>query len=89
MCLFVRSIDATHNLGRLGKYVNDAKEGTRDCNANMKRITPTNNYPRLVLFASRDIEAGEEISYDYEPGGKGKDFWWRHPRPEVGLFLFS
>lgn len=54
------SIDATHTLDRLCRFVNDEKNG----NAVMK-LKVFNHFPRLCLFAAKDIEAGEEIRYDY------------------------
>ncbi|XP_078339764.1 N-lysine methyltransferase KMT5A-A-like [Crassostrea virginica] len=53
-------IDATHTLDRLCRFVNDEKNG----NAVMK-LKVFNHFPRLCLFAAKDIEAGEEIRYDY------------------------
>lgn len=44
-------------------------------NAVMK-LKVLNNYPRLCLFARRDIEKGEEIRYDY--GDSINNLPWRH-----------
>ena len=60
--LFFR-IDAT-DTQRLCKFVNDEKQGGKACNAVMK-LKVYNKYPRLCLFATRDILQGEEIRYDY------------------------
>jgi hypothetical protein len=38
------------------------------------RLMTFDGHPRLCLFALRDIEAGEELSYDY---GDEKNLWWR------------
>lgn len=45
---------------RLCRYVNDSTEG----NSTMK-LKIFNYYPRLCLYATRDIDAGEEVRYDY------------------------
>lgn len=54
------SIDATHVSHGLCRFVNDEKHG----NAVMK-LKIFNNYPRLCLFAAKNIDPGEEIRYDY------------------------
>lgn len=60
---FVCSIDAT-NTERKGKYINDEEVGSPLNNCVM-RLLVMDNYPRLCLFANRDIKAGEELRYDY------------------------
>ncbi|KAJ8303680.1 hypothetical protein KUTeg_018790 [Tegillarca granosa] len=60
---------------RLCKMVNDAEIKTKKCNCKMKKKI-FNTYPRLCLFASRDIEIGEELRYDY--GDDPKRLFWRH-----------
>ena len=45
---------------RLCRYVNDSTEG----NSTMK-LKIFDYYPRLCLYATRDIDAGEEVRYDY------------------------
>lgn len=60
---------------RLCKMVNDAQNGTASCNSKMK-LKIFNNYPRLCLFATRDIEVGEELRYDY--GDDPNKLFWRH-----------
>lgn len=63
-CLICR-IDAKNTISeRLGGLVNDAEEGTDKCNSKMKLMV-INSYPRLCLFAKREIKAGEEVRYDY------------------------
>lgn len=57
-------IDATTEVDRLARYVNDAPIKDHKCNAKMK-LKVFNDYPRLCLFALKDIKAGEEILYDY------------------------
>uniref|UniRef100_A0A8W8JRM4 SET domain-containing protein n=1 Tax=Magallana gigas TaxID=29159 RepID=A0A8W8JRM4_MAGGI len=57
------SIDAT-NTERKGKYIKDEEVGSPLNNCVM-RLLVTENYPRLCLFANRDIKAGEELRYDY------------------------
>ncbi|XP_052692480.1 N-lysine methyltransferase KMT5A-like isoform X3 [Crassostrea angulata] len=59
----VKCIDAT-NTERKGKYIKDEEVGSPLNNCVM-RLLVTENYPRLCLFANRDIKAGEELRYDY------------------------
>jgi SET domain-containing protein len=40
------------------------------------KIIVCNGYPRLCLFALRDIDAGEELRYDY--GDDPANLFWRH-----------
>ena len=74
---FFSSIDAT-NSSRLGKYVNDSNKA--NSNAKMRQIE-VDGFPRLCLFALKDIKAGTELRYDYEATG----VWWR--KTMVSLFL--
>ena len=54
-------IDATHESGRMGRLINHSIE-----NKNVAgRIMEYHRSPRLVFFATRRIEEGEEILYDY------------------------
>jgi len=71
------SIDATA-VDRLGKFVNDAPRREANCVAKLLMI---DSNPHIAIFASRDIEPGEEIDYDYG----GKDLPWR----KVTLFTFD
>lgn len=71
----MRCIDASESYQRLGRYVNDAAVDDNKNNAVMK-LKVLNNYPRLCLFARRDIEKGEEIRYDY--GDSINNLPWRH-----------
>ena len=81
------SIDATDTKDRLGHLVNDAKEGTALHNAKMKRVV-IKHQPRLALYASRDIESGEEVAYDY--GDDEGNLWWRRmENKQVGFQLFE
>lgn len=57
------------------KMVNDAQSNTAECNCKMKRKI-FNNYPRLCLYATRDIDLGEELRYDY--GDNPERLFWRH-----------
>lgn len=47
---------------RLGRLVNHGKG--KEANARMRAITYADT-PRLCLFATRDIQVGAEILYDY------------------------
>ncbi|XP_065922905.1 uncharacterized protein [Magallana gigas] len=59
----LKCIDAA-NTERKGKYIKDEEVGSPLNNCVM-RLLVTENYPRLCLFANRDIKAGEELRYDY------------------------
>jgi len=77
--LYKLRIDASQYDGSLGRLVND------DChkpNANMKVIT-LQYLPHLCLFALRDINAGDEIRYNY---GSFGHFPWHK---QVCLNYFS
>lgn len=65
-------VDATKETNRLGRLVNHSKKG------NLK-TQPffIKECPHLVLLAGRDIEPGEELSYDY--GDRRKDAVESHP----------
>jgi len=65
-------IDATKETNRLGRLVNHSKKG------NLKtRTFPIQESPHLVFFAGRDIQPGEELSYDY--GDRRKAALDSHP----------
>lgn len=65
-------VDATKETDRLGRLINHSKKG------NLKtRTFLIEESPHLVLFASRDIEPGEELSYDY--GDRRKAALETHP----------
>lgn len=66
------SIDATKESGRLGRLVNHSKCG--NCQTRLHAIGET---PHLILVASRDIKAGEELLYDY--GDRSKESITAHP----------
>lgn len=55
--------------------MNDAANDDPKNNAIMK-LKVINNYPRLCLFARREIAKGEEIRYDY--GDSVYNLPWRH-----------
>ncbi|KAK3085669.1 hypothetical protein FSP39_006918, partial [Pinctada imbricata] len=58
------AIDATKWSDRLCRFVNDEKIGYPKNNSAMK-LKVINGYPRLCLFATRDININEELRYDY------------------------
>uniref|UniRef100_A0A671PQX2 SET domain-containing protein n=1 Tax=Sinocyclocheilus anshuiensis TaxID=1608454 RepID=A0A671PQX2_9TELE len=62
-------IDASSEDGSFGRLVNDDHQHP---NCKMKKIY-VNGKPHLCLFALKDINEGEEITYDYE----GDDCPWR------------
>lgn len=78
------SIDATKTPNRLCHFINDSSIKDRSCNATMK-LKVFKDYPRLCLFALRQIKAGNEIRYDY--GEDRRLLFWRKEVPRhVSLF---
>uniref|UniRef100_A0A674P7W9 [histone H4]-lysine(20) N-methyltransferase n=1 Tax=Takifugu rubripes TaxID=31033 RepID=A0A674P7W9_TAKRU len=65
-------VDATKETGRLGRLVNHSKAG--NCQT---KLHPINGSPHLILVASRDIRADEELLYDY--GDRSKASVLAHP----------
>ncbi|XP_013872822.1 lysine methyltransferase 5Ab isoform X2 [Austrofundulus limnaeus] len=65
-------IDATKETGRLGRLLNHSKSG--NCHTRLHGIDGT---PHLILVASKDIKADEELLYDY--GDRSKDSISAHP----------
>lgn len=66
------SVDATKETSRLGRLINHCKTG--NCQT---RLHPIDGTPHLILVASRDINAGEELLYDY--GDRSKASILAHP----------
>lgn len=66
------SVDATKETNRLGRLINHSKTG--NCQT---KLHPINGSPHLILVASRDIEADEELLYDY--GDRSKASVLAHP----------
>ncbi|XP_053435720.1 N-lysine methyltransferase KMT5A-like [Nycticebus coucang] len=69
-------VDATRETNRLGRLINHSKRG--NCQTKLHGI---NGVPHLILFASRDIEAGEELLYDYGDRSKASTEaypWLKH-----------
>lgn len=58
------SVDATFNHHDKGRMINDAAPGDSKQNSEIKVVNIERN-PCLCIFASKDIEIGEEIRYDY------------------------
>ena len=71
--LFLCSFDATRT-NRLGRYANDAPVPIANCSSQFKVFKDVG--PVAALFATRDINAGEELLYSYSPGGAHMP--WRH-----------
>ncbi|XP_068190624.1 N-lysine methyltransferase KMT5A-A isoform X2 [Antennarius striatus] len=65
-------VDATKETGRLGRLINHSKNG--NCQTKLHDI---NGVPHLILIASRDIDEGEELLYDY--GDRSKASIAAHP----------
>ncbi|XP_076587768.1 lysine methyltransferase 5Ab [Chaetodon auriga] len=65
-------VDATKETSRLGRLINHSKTG--NCQT---RLHPIDGTPHLILVASRDIAAEEELLYDY--GDRSKASLLAHP----------
>ncbi|XP_073818623.1 SET domain containing 8 [Musca autumnalis] len=65
-------IDATEDTGKLGRLVNHSRNGNL-----VTKIVVVKQKPHLVLIAKDDIEAGEELCYDY--GDRSKESLLHHP----------
>ncbi|XP_047425659.1 N-lysine methyltransferase KMT5A-A [Mugil cephalus] len=65
-------VDATKETHRKGRLINHSKTG--NCQTKLHDI---NGVPHLILVASRDIEKGEELLYDY--GDRSKASIAAHP----------
>ncbi|XP_030593706.1 lysine methyltransferase 5Ab isoform X2 [Archocentrus centrarchus] len=65
-------VDATKETSRLGRLINHSKTG--NCQT---RLHPIDGTPHLILVASRDIKADEELLYDY--GDRSKASILAHP----------
>lgn len=66
------SVDATKETGRMGRLINHSKNG--NCQTKLHDI---NGVPHLILVASRNIDEGEELLYDY--GDRSKASIAAHP----------
>ena len=67
------SVDATQETDRYGRLVNHSKTSG---NVTTK-LFPIKGTPHLILVAARDIEANEELLYDY--GDRSKSSVESHP----------
>lgn len=65
-------VDATKETGRMGRLINHSKNG--NCQTKLHDI---NGVPHLILIASRNIDEGEELLYDY--GDRSKASIAAHP----------
>ncbi|XP_034403487.1 N-lysine methyltransferase KMT5A-A [Cyclopterus lumpus] len=65
-------VDATRESGRKGRLINHSKNG--NCQTKLHDI---NGAPHLILVASRDVDEGEELLYDY--GDRSKASIAAHP----------
>ena len=59
--MYCLSIDGTKETGRFGRLINHSR---LEPNAASKKVI-IEGKPRLYIVAIRDIEPGEEITYDY------------------------
>lgn len=67
------SLDATSESGLLGRLLNHSRLKP-NCATKVVEVDST---PRLILVASRDIEADEELLYDY--GDRSKESLEAYP----------
>ncbi|XP_071496880.1 uncharacterized protein [Diadema antillarum] len=65
-------VDATRESGRLGRLLNHSRQG--NC---CTKLIDIKERPHLILVAKQDIEAGEELVYDY--GDRNKESIQSHP----------
>ncbi|CAB1352203.1 unnamed protein product [Coregonus sp. 'balchen'] len=65
-------VDATKETGRMGRLINHSKNG--NCQTKLHDI---NGIPHLILVASREVDEGEELLYDY--GDRSKSSIASHP----------
>ncbi|XP_054628633.1 lysine methyltransferase 5Ab isoform X1 [Dunckerocampus dactyliophorus] len=65
-------VDATEETSRLGRLINHSKAG--NCQTKLHAI---DSVPHLILVASKDIEADEELLYDY--GDRSRASILAHP----------
>ncbi|KAM9858272.1 lysine methyltransferase 5Ab [Aulostomus maculatus] len=65
-------VDATKETTRLGRLINHSKTG--NCQT---KLHPINGVPHLILVASKDVAADEELLYDY--GDRSKASIMAHP----------
>ncbi|ELU07472.1 hypothetical protein CAPTEDRAFT_195572 [Capitella teleta] len=79
-----KCIDAINSTCQ-ARFVNDSSKFSTACNSKME-LLQVEGRTRLCLFASKDIQAGDEILYDY--GDKNKNLWWR-AKLHVGLSTSS
>lgn len=77
------SIDAINSTCQ-ARFVNDSSKFSTACNSKME-LLQVEGRTRLCLFASKDIQAGDEILYDY--GDKNKNLWWRAKVNNISIFL--
>ena len=84
MCMYSSRIDATRTSAKLHicHIANDRER--RKANAVMKKLV-VNKKPHLALFATRAIQPGDEICYDY--GDDAENLWWRKSSEVNGLTL--
>ncbi len=71
--VFIPSVDATKDNGRLGRLLNHSKSSSNV----VTRLVEVDSRPYLCLMAARDIAAGEELQYDY--GERSREAIDSHP----------
>lgn len=78
------SIDATKSKC-LARFVNDESRFSPACTAKVE-LLKVGKKMELCLFATRDINPGEELAYDYGDHG---NLWWRAKVINMILFYFK
>lgn len=59
--LYVTSVDATEDRGRLGRLLNHSRV---DFNV-VSKIVEIDSIPRIIFYAAKNIEENVELLYDY------------------------
>ena len=73
LILFIHSVDATRETGRLGRLLNHSRTEA-NC---ATRLISIKERPYLILETIKDVKEGEELMYDY--GERSKDIIHSHP----------
>ncbi|XP_074644254.1 N-lysine methyltransferase KMT5A-A-like [Tubulanus polymorphus] len=66
-----KGVDATHTTSAMARMINDATHKLSNCV--MKKVSRF-GVSHLCLFATNDIDIGDEWRHDY---GDGQHLWWR------------
>ena len=70
--------DATRRFGGVGRYANHATQ--KKATAKLFRPLMVQGKHRIALLAERDMDAGEEVTFDYGCKPEGREWLMRRPR---------